>query len=96
MSDPSARFRLRVGIDPCANPEPSVEEMRAAIWQGALHSALIHTCGVVAELRGLTAEERYVMLAYRSLIALESYAQRVTELLERMPPAAVYIKDSFP
>lgn len=59
--------------------------MRAAIYRGARDSALI--CQVLheADMRGLSGEDRYSVLAYQALIQLEIKHQQLLNYINRTP-----------
>ncbi len=62
--------------------------MRQAIEQGRYDSPLIQKAFMTAAALGLSGEDKYVMLAYHALLALETYFQRELKRieLEPMPP----------
>lgn len=69
--------QIKIGID---KPDdfaelPSFDQMRAAIYKAQYDSVLIRQSMMQADVRGLSGEDRYTLLAYRALIAAESYAK---------------------
>lgn len=75
--------QLKVGGD--------VNAMRRAIDEGRRDSALIHRVLMSAECTGLSGEDKYVMLAYHALIALEEHASRNLELTRLMPSSTLVV-----
>ncbi len=82
-----ARFpQMRAGLflESDALPAMTCDEMRKAIYEGERDSAVIHNAMYAADINGMSAEDRYVMLAYHALLALETHFQahlRLTTLL---------------
>jgi hypothetical protein len=68
--------------------------MRQAIFEASHESALVRNIMYAADHMGATAEDRYTMLAYHALIALETYYKRTSELTMMVPhPMFILDKD---
>jgi hypothetical protein len=90
--------RIRIGIEPKELAKdslpPTPTEMRQAIFEASHESALVRNIMYTADHLGATAEDRYTMLAYHALIALETYYKRTLELTMLMPnPSFIMDKD---
>lgn len=92
MSDP---YHIPLGIEPlCDDPNkllahPFFDEMRAAINRGQRDSALIRNCVTQADYNGLNGEDRYVLLAYHTLVMLEQLHKREMVILKGLPLQSV-------
>ena len=64
---------------------PTFDEMRAAINRGQRDRALIAQCLRQAEYIGLSGEDKYVLLAYQALIALENIHKQHMRTISLMP-----------
>jgi len=71
------------------NDVATVEGMRRAIFRASRDSALIHANLYNADMRGLSGEDRYVVLAYNALVHLESLHQQMMQhtMFNPDPPA---------
>lgn len=69
-------------------------EMRKAIHEARRDSSIIRQAMMVADYNGLSAEDRYTLLAYEALVALETYWKMAlnASALNPMPP--ILVKDS--
>ena len=81
------RFSLPVGLVAPETAEEvqeasTVQGMRRAIQNARRDSAVIAAALDTAYHQGLNGEDTYTLLAYHALVALESYAQRLSELLK--------------
>lgn len=88
---------IPVGLAPNENLIGQAEEstpdgMRAAIYRGSLASALIRSMLMQADIRGLNGEDKYTLLAYQALVALESTHRRLMEYIERTPAPPLVFK----
>ena len=61
------------------------EQMRVAIFKSARDSGLVRSVMTTADFNGLSAEDRYTLLAYHALMLLEKYAQMNIDMLHTMP-----------
>lgn len=59
--------------------------MRRAIFEGQRDSPLIRAVMRQADIEGLNEADRYVMLSYHALIALERHFQRALEITALYP-----------
>lgn len=90
--------QMRIGIEP---KEPrngeivTCDEMRRRIHEAAHESALILNCLRAADYNGMSAEDRYTMLSYHALVALETYYKRVLDFTMKNPNAPVILRDGF-
>lgn len=74
---------------------PSFDEMRKRIAAGARDSSLIHSCMRQADYLGLNGEDRYVLLAYQSLVMLERQYKLSMDLLSSTPGAPRVFDPTF-
>ena len=51
--------------------QATLDGMRQAIWHGQRDSALIKNALLAAEYAGMSGEDKYTLLAYHALVALE-------------------------
>ena len=79
------QMRAGLFLDPGALPAATCDEMRKAIYEGERDSAVIHNAMYAADINGMSAEDRYVMLAYHALITLEKQFQQVLRFTDLMP-----------
>lgn len=70
--------------------------MRVAIYNGLRDSALIWKAWHEADLRGLTGEDRYTLIAYYALIQLEATTQKLLEHMHRCPHPPLMFTDRKP
>lgn len=83
---------MRMGLQ-AKQPDPtakdwkplSFDEMRQAILEGRRDSSLIDQCLRQAEYMGLSGEDKYVLLAYSALIALEQQHKIVSRFVNLTP-----------
>jgi len=84
------QFRTAIGIrqprtDAEVNAALTADGMRQAIFHSQFDSSLIRSCMMAADASGASAEDRYTMLAYHALVALETYYQQVLHELAMNP-----------
>jgi hypothetical protein len=72
---------------------PTMDGMRQAIARGSRDSALIRNCLNAAEYRGLSGEDKYVLLAYHALVELEKFWQQTVELRMKLPNPPMIFKE---
>jgi hypothetical protein len=95
MSD---RYRILVGLrkpetaKECED-QATIQGKRAAIYRAARESSLISQVLQVAELQGLSGEDRYTLLAYHALQALEDKWSNHLDRAMRDPMPPVVWKD---
>lgn len=80
--------RIRIGIEPEDRPDRAIvtpAEMRQAIDKAKYESALVGNCMRTADYAGFSAEDRYTLLAYNALVALETYYKRCLEMTMLYP-----------
>lgn len=68
--------------------------MRQEITHGARDSALIQNCLRQAEYAGLSGEDKYTLLAYQALIALEVYWKQALTVSALSPIPPMIVKDN--
>jgi hypothetical protein len=88
--------RLRVGIEP-KEPKPGeildCNAMRRAIDEAKYESALVGNAMRTADFNGLSAEDRYTILAYHALVSLEIYYKQALEISMRYPNPPILYAD---
>jgi hypothetical protein len=67
---------------------PDLDRMRKAIVEGQRDSNLIRRCLIVADMQGMSGEDRYVYLAYQALITVERQWQEINRLFALLPNPA--------
>lgn len=78
-------YRPTQGI-PAPKAEPaSVDEMRQAIVRAYRDDPTIHSAFQYADLRGMSGEDRYAMLAYYSLRRVHDLDKMVLRFADVMP-----------
>ena len=87
------QMRAGLFLEPGALPAATCDEMRKAIYEGERDSAVIHNAMYAADINGMSGEDRYVMLAYHALIALETHFQAHLRLMELMPGPPIVLQD---
>lgn len=97
-------LEMHVGLpDPTALGEPlheimrgpDLDRMRKAITDGQRDSALIRACLNVADGQGFSGEDRYVYLAYQTLVAYERQWKELRRLWNLIPnPQPIVISPS--
>ncbi len=78
------QMRAGLFLERDALPAQTCDEMRKAIFEGMRESSIIHNAMMAADYNGMSGENRYTLLAYHALIALETHFQahlRLTNLL---------------
>lgn len=88
-------YHIKMGIERpegqqlCAPPD--MNAMRREIQQAMGDSTLVRNVMYAADYEGLNAEDRYTLLAYEALIALETYWKQVirARMLDPMPPMII-------
>lgn len=83
---------IKMGLERPATAEDIKEQaelngMRAAIERGSRDSHLIRSCLDMARYQGLSGEDKYVVLAYQALLALEDFHKRTLRFMELSPSA---------
>jgi hypothetical protein len=63
-------------------------KMRKEIFEAQRDSALIRACMQLADIEGLSGEDRYTYLAYRALIGFERQWQQLRQMWSLMPTQA--------
>lgn len=91
-------MHIQIGLTKPERPDNaasdiSMDDMRAAIYNGSQESALIRNCLDRARIAGLSGEDTYVFLAYHALITLESYAQDCMKFARLNNKALLYMED---
>lgn len=84
--------RIRIGIETSERRDGvivSPTEMRQAIAKAMHESHLVRNIMYAADYAGATAEDRYTMLAYHSLVALETYYQKCLQMTMLFPSPIV-------
>jgi hypothetical protein len=82
---------IRMGIEP-KEPKPGeivdCNAMRRAIDEAKHESALVGQAMISADYNGMSGEDRYTMLAYHALVALETYWKQAlkSSMLNPNPP----------
>ena len=72
-------YEMHVGIVSNGVVEQEFTKMRHAIFMAGHDSALIRTLMMSADVQGLSSEDRYTLLAYHALIALENTYRQVMD-----------------
>jgi hypothetical protein len=98
-------FELHVGL-PDAGPLgeplagitswPNIDRMREAIYKGQRDSTLICACLQVADIHGLSGEDRYVYLAYQTLVAYERQWKELRRLWDITPMPPIVVPQTAP
>jgi hypothetical protein len=87
---------IRIGIEQPKGHDNVIfkpDEMRARIYEASYESHLIRNVMTAADHAGMSAEDRYTMLAYHALVALETYYQQVLKFTMRYPNPLNILKD---
>lgn len=88
--------QMRLGIE-AKEPKPGeimdCNDMRRAIFEATYESPLIRNAMMAADYRGASAEDRYTMLAYHALVALETYYKQALKIAMLYPDPMVLLKD---
>lgn len=74
-------------------PFRTCEEMRRIIYEQARDSALIMNGMRQADYNGLSGEDRYTVIAFHALIALEHYFSRNLDMMHLMPMVPNILKE---
>jgi hypothetical protein len=80
---------ITLGLESTQEPITSLDEMRARIAKGGRNSHIIRNAMIQADIEGYGGEDRYTLLAYHALVALEHYykeALRRLMLDPNVPP----------
>lgn len=94
MSD----YHIKIGIERPDGQLPDnpldMKRLRQEIHKAMRDSALIRNIMYAADYEGLNAEDRYTLLAYEALVALETNWKQVirTRMCDPIPP--IILKDS--
>jgi hypothetical protein len=82
-------FSIQVGLErPEGHRQGDLQDlnhMRKEIFEAAHDSALICNCMRTADYSGMSAEDRYTLLAYEALVMLESYHKRLMQYINLTP-----------
>ena len=70
------------------------EEMRAEIYKNYYHDPLIHAVFRQADFNGMSAEDRYTILAYHAIKEKNNAQLKLMELLNTIPFSSIVIKDA--
>lgn len=98
MSDDPWDSEIHVGL-----PEPKLggymapldfNKMRQEILRGQRDSALIRSCMNLADIEGLSGEDRYTYLAYHALIGFERQWQQLRQFYALTPIPPIIMKES--
>ncbi len=73
--------------------QSTLEGMRAAIYKASFDSVLIRQCTIQADMKGMSGEDRYTLLAYQALRSLEEYAQKALEMSRLYPNPPMIMGD---
>ncbi len=65
--------------------EGSTDGMRRAIMRASRDSPIVRSCMMAADHQGSSGEDRYVLLAYQALRALEDFYQQHVQLVNLTP-----------
>ena len=88
-------YRLQLGIHKPEGDEPTdLNVMRQAINRASRDSNLIRQCTWMADLQGLSGEDRYVLMAYHALRHLQDIWERHADMVERLPMPPMILKPS--
>jgi hypothetical protein len=85
-------YHIKIGIERPEGQQPGdardMNALRREIQQAMRDSALVRNIMYAADHEGLSAEDRYTLLAYEALVALETNWKQVirTRMLDPMPP----------
>ncbi len=79
------QMRAGLFLERDATPAMTCDEMRKAIFEGQRDSSIIHNALMSADYNGMNGEDRYTLLAYHALIALEKQFQQVLRFTDLMP-----------
>ena len=88
-------WHIKYGIERPDNHQPGdardMGTLRREIYQAMRDSALVRNIMYIADHEGLSAEDRYTLLAYEALVALETNWKQVLRMksLDPMPPMIV-------
>jgi hypothetical protein len=83
---------IKIGIERPDDQQPGdprdMNRLRREIQNAMRDSALVRNVMYAADYEGLSAEDRYTLLAYEALVALETNWKQVirTRMLYPMPP----------
>lgn len=86
------QYHIKIGIERPDGRQPGdardMTALRREIHKAMYDSALIRNVMLAADHEGLSAEDRYTLLAYEALVALETNWKQVirTRMLDPMPP----------
>jgi hypothetical protein len=67
-------------------------QMRKEILAGQQDSALIRSCMILADIEGLSTEDRYTYLAYHALIGFERQFQQLRQIWALSPMTPIVMK----
>lgn len=95
MNDSMFDSRIRLGMEPIKDTDiPTFDQMREAIYQGSRDSHLVRQVLDTANYRGLSGEDKYVLLAYQALLHLEDVHKRLMRMVSLAPPSPILMKAS--
>ena len=84
--------RMQLGIQKPEKEPASMDEMRQAIDRASRDSSLIRNALEAAQWKGMSGEDKYVLLAYSALRELERHYQANMDWLMTQPSPAVVIQ----
>lgn len=87
---------IQMGLPSTKEPITSINDMRAAIERGSQDSSLIRNALDMARYQGLSGEDKYVILAYHALLALEAYWKQALNISRLSPIPPMIMKDESP
>lgn len=88
-------YHIKIGIERPDGQQPGdprdMNRLRREIQQAMRDSALVRNVMYAADYEGLNAEDRYTLLAYEALVALETNWKQVIRgrMLDNHPPFIV-------
>jgi hypothetical protein len=87
-------FRMSLGIPKPEKEPASIDEMRQVIDRAGRDSSLIHNALTAAQYKGMSGEDKYVLLAYSALRELERHYQANVDWLMTHPQPGIIVPKS--
>jgi hypothetical protein len=84
-------FRMSLGIPKPEKEPASIDEMRQVIDRASRDSSLIHNALTAAQYKGMSGEDKYVLLAYSALRELERHYQMNMDWLMLQPSPSIIV-----
>lgn len=84
-------FRMSMGIRTPEKEPANMDEMRQAIDRASRDSPLIRNALEAAQRKGMSGEDKYVLLAYSALRELERHYQANMDWLMTQPAPSVFV-----